>query len=413
MIYTTDYKEVFQILESVVKTLFPIDWMGFYTFGQSEDAYNIVTNPGLPFDWDKKYAEILPYDELRVQAMRRPIGSSCVFSPDNYLISEEGAYCYEIIKKYTDTSQFLSLHTAKTTTVDSGIAFYRTDERFDFSKNDQEILEYLSPFLVSMSQTLILYTESDLRRTTLETFCKNRETLYFCLDNALNPIDLPRETQTFFKRYFTRSKCKTAAHTFTVTDAIAAQGDGGASAILDLSVTQRAWTTDNTTGMSVCAAFPGTDTSTAVTLTATTVTSDNLELLNSLISDEDEEILSAWHFSTEGYTVSADTPVHLSLYAGSAKDLSRLSIWHLEDGEWTKYEAQDLTFDGTYARFVATSFSGYAVTAAVDNSCVGDLDNDGDADGEDLFSFISTENELTMEDFASVFGKNDGSETTE
>ena len=30
--------------------------------------------------------------------------------------------------------------------------------------------------------------------------------------------------------------------------------------------------------------------------------------------------------------------------------------------QWTPYNAQDLTYDGTYASFTATGFSGYAVT---------------------------------------------------
>nr|WP_320190023.1 helix-turn-helix transcriptional regulator [uncultured Desulfobacter sp.] len=206
--YTSDFSDFFQILESVIKTLFPVDWMGIYTINQSGDAYNVVTNPSVPFDWNEKYGEILPYDEFRIQTAREPVGGACIFSFEDYLVSDEGSYCYEVIKKYTDTSHFLALHTIKTNTVDSGIAFYRIDEHFEFTENDRELIVSLSPFLVSMSNTLRLYTESDLKRITLETFCRCKKNLYLCLDDTLNPIDLPQETQIFFKRNFTRGVWK-------------------------------------------------------------------------------------------------------------------------------------------------------------------------------------------------------------
>ncbi len=198
------------------------------------------------------------------------------------------------------------------------------------------------------------------------------------------------------------------ALTMTVGDAINEQGDGGASAVLDLAVNQQIMITDSLSGKSVKASLSGAGSSTNITFTATVVTGNDLSSLESLVSGTGQEILSAWDLFIDGYTVSEDSPVYLSLPAESADDNSSFTIWHLADGEWVKYETPDLSFDGASVSFVAESFSGYAVTRAVQTEpCAGDFDEDGDVDGMDLYSLISTENEITTADFSSVFGKND------
>ena len=150
---------------------------------------------------------------------------------------------------------------------------------------------------------------------------------------------------------------------FTVNEVVSDQGTGGATVTFDMTDNQRVLITDSDTDKSVGAAFLGGNESTEINFTATAVSIYDLDLLKDLLT-EDEDIFSAWDFSTEGYTVSNDSPVYLSLYADSADDLSSLDIWHLENGAWTEYDAYDLTFDGTYANFTVTSFSGYAVTGA-------------------------------------------------
>ena len=42
-----------------------------------------------------------------------------------------------------------------------------------------------------------------------------------------------------------------------------------------------------------------------------------------------------------------------------------LEIWHYDGTNWTQYAANDLTYDGNYASFTVTDFSGYAVTGVV------------------------------------------------
>ncbi|BBO70965.1 hypothetical protein DSCA_48950 [Desulfosarcina alkanivorans] len=154
------------------------------------------------------------------------------------------------------------------------------------------------------------------------------------------------------------------AHTITVSDAVTARGAGGATASLVLTGNQRALITDSGTGKAVGASFMGGDASTAITLTATAVSGVNFASLESRIAEIEEKILSAWSFSTDGYTVSADHPVYLSLYADSAGGLLSLTIWHRMSGEWIEYDASGLTFDGTYASFTVTELGEYAVTAA-------------------------------------------------
>jgi T5SS/PEP-CTERM-associated repeat protein len=152
------------------------------------------------------------------------------------------------------------------------------------------------------------------------------------------------------------------AHTITVADSVKATGVGGAATSFDLAAFQRALITDSLTGKSAGAGFLGTTTSTPLTFTATAIGGSELASLETLITGEGKGVLSGWDFSTTGYTVSSTTPVYLSLWADTATDLSDLTVWHYDGSIWSKFDATDLAFDGTYASFSATSFSGYAVS---------------------------------------------------
>jgi T5SS/PEP-CTERM-associated repeat protein len=149
-------------------------------------------------------------------------------------------------------------------------------------------------------------------------------------------------------------------HRVTIYAAATANGTGGASvAINNLATTQRVLITDSATGKSVGAGFQaGSD---SLTLNAFAMGGTELTSLQGLLGS-DQAVLSAWDFSTTGYTVSSTTPVYLSLWADTATDLSDLTIWHYDGSIWSKFDATDLAFDGTYASFSATSFSGYAVS---------------------------------------------------
>jgi T5SS/PEP-CTERM-associated repeat protein len=151
------------------------------------------------------------------------------------------------------------------------------------------------------------------------------------------------------------------AHTVTVSGAATAGGIGGATAAFNLATAQRVLITDSATGYSAGAAFQA---GTAdVTFTATAIGPTALAALQSLLASGDT-VLSAWGFSVTGTTVSDTNPAYLSLYAGADQSLSTLSLWYYDGSTWSAYDAYDLAYDGTYASFTVTDFSGYAVSGA-------------------------------------------------
>jgi T5SS/PEP-CTERM-associated repeat protein len=148
-------------------------------------------------------------------------------------------------------------------------------------------------------------------------------------------------------------------HTFTASAVKA--GASGTAVTVNLADQQRALITDSTTRWAAGASFLASATPSSFDFTATTVTGDALNLLKNKLG-ADNAVLSAWNFLADGYTVSETNPVYLSLKVGSGRSADDLDLWHYDGSAWTAYSPLDLTYDGAYASFTVTSFSGYAVS---------------------------------------------------
>jgi len=149
------------------------------------------------------------------------------------------------------------------------------------------------------------------------------------------------------------------AATHSVTVSTAATGTAGTAVTIDRSTTQRILITDGASGKQVGASFQAAIAPANLSLTASLMNNSQLSLLQGLL-DPGKAILSGWNFSTTGYT--AGDPVYLSLQIGGGQKLYDLDIWHFDGTSWGKYLNTDLAYDNTFASFVATGFSGYAVS---------------------------------------------------
>ena len=148
------------------------------------------------------------------------------------------------------------------------------------------------------------------------------------------------------------------SHTFAVSSVVS--GTSGSAVALDLASIQRALIDDSGTGWEVGASFLAATSTKNVTFTATVMSGATLNNLASLLP-ADESLLGGWNFSTANYSVSSINPVYLSFKVGTGYAEDSLDLWHYNGSVWTEYTPTDLTYDGTYASFTATSFSGYAV----------------------------------------------------
>lgn len=197
-----DYREFPGVLESHIKKLFPVDWLGLYVFGQGPTAYNVATSPSMPYTWDEKYAEFFNLDTIRIDTLNLNVGGTLIFESGNNSRKEAEVYFFETVKKYIDASNFLSLHCAKTPGFDSVICLYRSQENHLFSAHEKQILDYLSPILVSFTHTMVLYSEFDFKRVSVDKLAGTQKALTFTLNDRLDPVDIPKETELFIKRHF-------------------------------------------------------------------------------------------------------------------------------------------------------------------------------------------------------------------
>ena len=197
-----DYREFPNILESELRKLFSVDWLAFYVLGQGPMANSIEINPSLPIDWYEKYVEFYDIDKIRIDSINLPIGGTYIYQMTDGPGKDEEIYLVESIEKYTGAAHFLSLHTAKCATYDSGIVLYRSRENQPFSAYEKQILDYLSPIMVSFTNTMILYSEFDFKRVSIDKLVNSQKTLTFTLNDRLVPVDIPSETESFLNRHF-------------------------------------------------------------------------------------------------------------------------------------------------------------------------------------------------------------------
>jgi T5SS/PEP-CTERM-associated repeat protein len=147
-------------------------------------------------------------------------------------------------------------------------------------------------------------------------------------------------------------------HTVTVSDA--ALAFAGRATTIDLASAQRMLFVDPATAQVAGMSFLGATTSTPITMTASVIGDTALSALRGVLAS-DQKVLSAWNF-TPGTGYTSGDPVYLSLFTGSDQNLSTLGIWHYDGSTWSAFTANDLAYDGTYASFTVTGFSGYAVS---------------------------------------------------
>ena len=135
---------------------------------------------------------------------------------------------------------------------------------------------------------------------------------------------------------------------------------------IDLATTQRVLVS-NSGGWAVGASFLAS--SSTIDFTATAISGTILTDLQTLAAGS--PVRSGWGFSADNYVVSSTNPVYLSLKVGSGLSADDLDLWHYTTaGGWKTYSATDLTYDGTYASFTVTGFSGFAVTAVPEPSAI-------------------------------------------
>jgi hypothetical protein len=116
---------------------------------------------------------------------------------------------------------------------------------------------------------------------------------------------------------------------------------------------------DGSAHRSVWLGFQGTDASSTLTVAGARLTEGEMGALRGQLAGA--PVLAGWDFTTSGYT--AGTPVALSMEVGAGYSTEGLAVWHWDGAAWTAFAASDLSYDGEYANFTVTGFSGYAVVA--------------------------------------------------
>jgi hypothetical protein len=139
------------------------------------------------------------------------------------------------------------------------------------------------------------------------------------------------------------------------------RGAPGEPIPLDLTETQRALVGEGEGSLG--ASFLGSWSPKTLTFTATAAEANSRAALDAVL-DPQQAVLGAWDFDAAGY--GAADPVYLSMWAGEGRSVDQLSVWSFDGSSWTKFAADDLSYNGTYSNFTVTGAAGtYALAAVV------------------------------------------------
>jgi T5SS/PEP-CTERM-associated repeat protein len=155
-------------------------------------------------------------------------------------------------------------------------------------------------------------------------------------------------------------KWNTDLHEFTVSGVREADS-GETIGNLDLNTTQRVRIDYDTTALhwTLGASFLAQNATLGLTATATT----DLSALEGMLA-EGETVFGAWNLLfTSGY--AEGDPAYLSFDVGAKHSRDDFKVWRYTGGAWTAFDAGDLSYDGHYANFTVTGFSGYALTGTM------------------------------------------------
>ena len=153
-----------------------------------------------------------------------------------------------------------------------------------------------------------------------------------------------------------------ATNHFFTASAVTSETAGTAITI-DPSSIQRALVRDYNTAKVVGLSFLSSSSTSSISITASAFADSVVASLET--SAEGQTVLAGWQFAVSGTGYTSGAPVCLSMSIGSGRSLNDLEVWHYDGSKWSEYAATDLSYDGTYANFTITGFSGYAVTAVV------------------------------------------------
>jgi T5SS/PEP-CTERM-associated repeat protein len=155
--------------------------------------------------------------------------------------------------------------------------------------------------------------------------------------------------------------------TFTTSSDTA--GTSGSPVALNLASIQRALVEDTHDGWEVGASFVAATSAHNATFTATAISGATLDALLAMLP-ANEHLAGGWSFATTNYTVSAANPAYLSFNVGPGRAANTLAVWHFDGSNWAPFAPVDLTDNGSYASFTASSFSAYAVSCTPEPSTV-------------------------------------------
>jgi fibronectin-binding autotransporter adhesin len=128
-------------------------------------------------------------------------------------------------------------------------------------------------------------------------------------------------------------------------------GTSGTPVVSDLNTTQRFMIHDSATNWNLGASFAASTSLQPLNFTATAIDPGTLA--------PGQTVLGAWTLSAAaGYT--AGDPLYLSFGLGAGYSEDKLQLWRCDGASWTKFSADDLTYDGNYASFTASGMAGYA-----------------------------------------------------
>lgn len=188
------------VLREIIGQVVPLDWVGFYLVTDHATEVCVLTNSGLPFDWDHLYQAIGVEDALAFSVLNSSPGQLIEQSMNSEPFDDQLQHIQSYVRRHTSTEYIIAMPLVLSPAYAAVLSLYRCDRRHPFTPEDTWRLSCLAPAIIALARVLLAEEKCNFWRRQTSLFLGGANAHALVLNRHLGIVEMPPETEAFLKK---------------------------------------------------------------------------------------------------------------------------------------------------------------------------------------------------------------------